>query len=531
MSLLAGLFGEANASNAAPWDDFWYQPLPFTSSTGLKINEAQAMRISAVYACVRILAETIASLPLFVYRRLPNGDKEKATDHPLFDILHTSPNRQQTAFTFFEQMQGFLALRGNAYAEIITDRIGNPVELRPLPATWVIPKKLIDGEIVYEVSQPNAVMRRVLADDMFHLPALAFNGLVGISPIRYAANSMGLSLAAETYGSAFFKNDANPGGVYEVPEALSDKAYKRLKSGIKKTHGGATNAKNPMILEEGLKWHQVSMAPNEAQFLETRKFQDVDIAAKIYRVPPHMIGIMDNSALKNIESQSLSFVINTIRPWLVRWEQMIDKSLIVDNDTYFAEFTVDGLLRGDSKARTNAYKTAILTGWMSRNEVRRLENMNSVDGLDEFLIPLNMGDADGDDATSGGRGTEEDIDRPTAMLEPLINDAAGRIVSAEIREVEKGIDRASGDNDKFSLWADRFYINHAKYVHGVLGPLTSACAGAGIKTNFKLPSISLGKSFIHISDLDSATKCMEVYKTDDYRLEQIKQVIWEGIEK
>jgi len=347
------------------------------------------MRASAVYACVKVLAETIASLPLIVYRRLPNGGKERALEHPQYRLLHDQPNGWQTSFEWREMTQGHVTLRGMAYSEIIPGPRGAVEELIPLHPDRVEPKRLENGSLIYIHRPENGKERRLTQEEVFVLRGLSSDGIKGLSPIEHARESIGLSLATEGYGARFFQNDARPGGVLESPNKLDESAYKNLKTSWAEAYSGVANSHKPAILEQGLTWKQMGMTSEDAQFLETRKFQLSEIA-RIFRVPPHMIGDLERSTNNNIEHQSIEFVVHTIRPWLVRWEQAITRDLLIGAGEYFAEFLVDGLLRGDFKTRSEGYASAVTTGWMTPNEVREKENLNPIEGGDELMKPLNM---------------------------------------------------------------------------------------------------------------------------------------------
>ncbi len=363
-----------------------------TTYTGVAVNEKTAMQTTAVYACVRILAETIASLPFPVYRRLSGGGKARAPDHPLYSILHDVANEEMTSFTLRETMMGHIALWGNAYAEIERNGAGDIVALWPLlpDRTWPERNKNTK-KLEYKTVLPDGTLALLSKEQVLHIPGLGFDGLVGYSPIAMTRQAIGLAQATEEFGGRFFGDGAHPGGIVEYPGTLSDVAYERYKKDAQENYGGLGKSHRLMVLENGLKYTQVGIPPEDAQFLETRKFQLNEIA-RIFRIPPHMIGDLERATFSNVEQQSIDFVVHTIRPWLVRLEQSIQFKLFTPTERrlFFAEFVVDGLLRGDVKTRFEAYGIAIDKGWMNRNEVREKENLNPQDGLDEFLVPLNM---------------------------------------------------------------------------------------------------------------------------------------------
>lgn len=360
------------------------------TSSGKNVNERTAMRVTAVYSCVRILSEAIAGLPLHLYKQIDKGGKEKAINHPLYKLLHDEPNPEMTSFVFRETLMSHLLLWGNAYAQIIRNGKGQVVALYPLMPNRMTVDRDSNGRIYYTYSvneSDNPKLRelgqiRMTKDEIFHIPALGFDGLVGYSPIAMAKNAIVMALATEEYGAKFFANGASPSGVLEHPGNIKDPD--RLRESWNTLFQGSGNSHKIAVLEEGLKYQPIGISPNEAQFLETRKFQ-IDEIARIFRVPPHMVGDLDKSSFSNIEQQSLEFVKYTLDPWVTRWEQAIHRSLLLESEKadYFAKFNVDGLLRGDYQSRMSGYATGIQNGFLSPNDIRSLENMD--------LIPDNLG--------------------------------------------------------------------------------------------------------------------------------------------
>lgn len=377
-----------------------YSFLTGMSTSGKRVNEKTAMQMTAVYSCVRILSETLASLPLHVYRYTDKGS-EKAKDHYLYKLLHDEPNPEMTSFVFRETLMTHLLLWGNAYAQIIRNGRGEVIGLYPLMPDKIKVDRDDEGRIIYIYKTVNLKTRngavfqenKVILEesDVLHIPGLGFDGLVGYSPIAMAKNAIGMAIATEEYGASFFSNGATPSGILEHPGIVKNPEAMR-ESWAKGFSGG--NAHKVAILEEGMKYTPISISPNEAQFLETRKFQLNEIA-RIFRIPPHMIGDLDKSSFSNIEQQSLEFVKYTLDPWVNRWEQAIDRKLIKENekDKYFVKFNVDGLLRGDYQSRMNGYAIARQNGWMSANDIRKLENQDLIgeeDGGDLYLVNGNM---------------------------------------------------------------------------------------------------------------------------------------------
>ena len=368
-------------------------PFLFGNTTsGKAVNERTAMQTTAVYACVRILSETIASLPLHLYKYNDTGEKERVTNHPLYYLLHDEPNPEMTSFAFRETLMSHLLLWGNAFSQIIRDGSGRVKALYPLLPNKVEVDRLQSGELVYHYRQDTGVTVTLRRDEVLHIPGLGFDGLVGYSPIAMAKNAVGMAIATEEYGAKFFANGANPGGVLEHPGIIKDIA--RVKESWNAAYQGTGNAHKVAVLEEGMKFQAIGIPPEAAQFLETRKFQINEIC-RLYRVPPHMVGDLERATFSNIEHQSIEFATHSIRPWVTRWEQSMQQSLILPSEkqSLFVKFNLDGLLRGDYKSRMEGYSTARQNGWMSANDIRELEDMNRIsvdDGGDLYLVNGNM---------------------------------------------------------------------------------------------------------------------------------------------
>ena len=369
------------------------------SLAGKNVNERSAMQMTAVYSCVRILAEAIAGLPLHLYRYKQDGGKERAIDNNLYHLLHDEPNKEMSSFIFRETLMTHLLLWGNAYAQIIRNGKGEVVALYPLMPNKMQVDRDENGELYYiytrsseEAKTMEGVTVYLTPRDVLHIPGLGFDGLVGYSPIAMAKNAIGLAIATEEYGAKFFANGAAPSGVLEHPGTIKDPS--RLRENWNSTFGGSANSGKVAVLEEGMKYTPISISPEQAQFLETRKFQ-IDEIARIFRVPPHMVGDLEKSSFSNIEQQSLEFVKYTLDPWVIRWEQSLSWSLLNEDEKqkYFFKFNLEGLLRGDYESRMSGYATARQNGWMSANDIRELENMDkrpAEDGGDLYLINGNM---------------------------------------------------------------------------------------------------------------------------------------------
>ncbi len=352
------------------------------------------MQMTAVYSCVRILAEAVAGLPIHLYNYNGDGSKEKAILHPLYFLLHDEPNPEMTSFVFRETLMSHLLLWGNAYAQIIRNGKGQVIALYPLMPNRMTVDRDKNGHLFYsyQTSKDEATNKSgtviLKPSDILHIPGLGFDGVVGYSPIAMAKNAIGMAIACEEYGAKFFANGATPGGILEHPGTLKDPS--RVRESWNATFGGSSNSNKVAVLEEGMKYTPISISPEQAQFLETRKFQINEIA-RIFRVPPHMVGDLEKSSFSNIEQQSLEFVKYTLDPWVVRWEQSICRSLLSKEEKtrYFVKFNLEGLLRGDYQSRMNGYATARQNGWMSANDIRELENLDKIpaeSGGDLYLV-------------------------------------------------------------------------------------------------------------------------------------------------
>lgn len=364
--------------------------------SGERVDEKSAMQIATVYACVRLLAETVASLPLHLYRYADNGaGKEKAIDHPLYKILYRQANPEMTSFSFRELFVTDLLLWGNAYAQIVRDGKNGILGLYPLLPENVEIDRAENGDLFYTYHaytdekpgehDKDIIFRR---DEILHVPGLGFNGLVGFSPIAMMKNSLGTTLAVEKYGSAFFKNGAQPAGVLEHPGILKDP--QKIRENWMNAYGGASNAHKVAVLEEDMHYKPISLPPEDSQFLSTREF-GVEEICRIFRVPPHMVQDLKRATFNNIEHQSIDFVMHTIMPWLVRIEQGIIKDVLIEEeqDEYFPKFNVDGLMRGDYKSRMDGYAVGFSNGFLSPNDIRRLENMDLIpaeEGGDDYYL-------------------------------------------------------------------------------------------------------------------------------------------------
>ena len=390
MGIFTGLF----RSRDKPTNQTVGNPHRFSfggTTSNKTVTEQTAMQMTAVYACVRVLAEAVAGLPLHFYQYRNDGGKEKATDHPLYYLLHDEPNSEMSSFVLRETMMTHLLLWGNAYAQILRKGKNEILGLYPLLPDRMQVERSETGQLYY-LYLSNKGQVKLEQSEVFHIPGLGFDGLVGYSPIAMSKNAIGMAIACEEYGAKFFANGANPGGVLEHPGTLKDPI--KIRESWNATFGGSSNAAKVAVLEEGMKYAPISISPDQAQFLETRKFQINEIA-RIFRVPPHMVGDLEKSSFSNIEQQSLEFVKYTLDPWISRWEQAMTRSLLTKEEKkkYFIKFNLDGLLRGDYQSRMQGYATGRQNGWMSANDIRELENLDKItaeEGGDMYLVNGNM---------------------------------------------------------------------------------------------------------------------------------------------
>ena len=441
------------------------------SYAGENVTVEGALQVTAVLAAFTILMEDTSSLPLITYRRLQRG-KERAYESPYYRLLHDEPNPEHTSLVYREFIMGHLLGWGNHYSQKIWDRKGVLRELWPLrPDRMEVFRE--KGQRKYLYTESNQAKRAFRADEIWHIPAFGFDGLMGYSRITLARNAIGLSMAAEKYGSKFFANDARPGFVLKSPKTLSDKAYERLTQSWDIIHQGSDNAHKKAILEEGLDIGTIGINPADAQFLETRQHQ-VDEIARMMRIPPHMLGSVDRSTSwgSGIEQQELGYLSHTLRPWLKRIEQQAHKDLLLDEEkpTLLIEHLVEDFLRTDITARMNAYVQAITNGIMTRNEARERENLNPVDGLDRMLIPLNMTTVDADPKTAPAKPTTKRSIDPR----PFVLDAARRIVRRETKELVDASKRWLDKDkpEKFQTWLAEFYKrDHVDFILRTLTPL------------------------------------------------------------
>ena len=446
---MSKLLAKYLAADFSPIDDFWYQDVALqgTSNSGVRVTAKTALAISTVYACVRIISSTVAMLPLIVFQRTAGGGKERAPDHPLFDVIHSRPNIRQSSFQFREMMMGHALLRGNAYAQIVPGPRGFADQLVPLHPDRMQAKLASNGTIHYEYLPINGPVQTFLQDEIFHIATLSDDGITGLSAIVLGKDSFGLTKAAENYGAKFFGEGQMPAGVLKMPGRLSQEGHDRLRTDWKERHGGVNNSQNIAIMEEGLEWQAMGLTNEDAQHLETRAFQVEEIASW-FGVPMALLQHTEKSTSwgTGIAQLTHGFVIFTIQPWLTRWEQEISQDLIINKDRFFPGFVLEGLLRGDPETRSKFYAIMVRLGIMTRNEVRSLENLNQLDGGDEPVPPPPM-------SNRVGLAPGE----PLSLTLQLATDAAGRMARREAEQVRNAATKHGGNPDDWALWVTKFY--------------------------------------------------------------------------
>lgn len=487
--------------------------------TGLDVDRYTALGLPVVWACVRVLAETLASLPLILYKRT-DGGKERADAHPLYPILHIQPNPEQTAFVFKEQLQHHLGIFGNAYAQIVRDGRGYVKELWPLDPSLVKPFRDERGLRFTYKKKDGAEEVTFEKNEILFIPALSFNGIQGYAPLEINKQTLGLALAAKRYAAEFFANNATPSLALVSPGKLTEEAAKRMAKSWRDSHGKWGKKGTPAVLEQGIEIKTLSAEPEKVQLVEIQKYLTREVC-RFYRMQPHMVQDLENATFTNIEHQGLEFVTHTIRPWLVRWEQAITTQLLTEKERkeYFCEFLIDALLRGDIVARSTAYRTFMEMGVLNADEIREMENKNRREGGDTYYAPQNW-------IATAGSGLEQQKEKdalaaeqlkaqmqaPPAEKQPeektaqrsvqapetrarksadsrrkianvfagLIRDSVARIVRKEKRDISGAVGDYVGKRDlgDLNLWLDKYYSDLPEYIRKQITPVYSAFSAA-----------------------------------------------------
>ena len=430
------------------------------TSAGQCINNNSALAISTVYDCIRIISEDLAKLPLPVFQQLSSGIKETRKDHPLYNVLNWKPNPEMSAMSFRNSIISHAVGWGNGYAEKVRDQNGNIKELWLLPPDRVKTKRRENGDLYYEIKQPNNTTVELGPDKIFHIPGFGYDGVQGYNVVQIARESLGLAAAAEMFGSKFFGNGAKTSLALTFPNGLSEKAHTNLQKSIERQVTGE-NQHRILLVEEGGKVETMALSQKDSQYLETREFSIEEIC-RWFRVPPHKVADLRRATFSNIEEQNIDYVTDTLVPWFIRTEQAVHNQLFTEDDQdggYYVKHNANALLRGNSKSRAEFYGKGITDGWMTRNEARGFEDLNPLDGLDEPLIPLNM-----ETVTQSEQRTE-------ATNDAFIEDVAGRIATAEERGLSTRVAKADDDRDRFNEWVNAFYGKQESYVLKCLSPL------------------------------------------------------------
>lgn len=475
------LIPRRRAGDPGPGDDFWYADHPAgPNHAGIIVTPDIALKASAVYACVKVLAETIASLPFAMFREGADGSRAPAPDHPLDEIIRFQPNATQTAVEFWEMMVLHGALRGTSYAEIVPGARGAVDALVPLHTDRVTPERLADGSLRFKVTDPRTgAPRTLLQEEVFRVPGLSSDGIKGLRAVDLAAEAIGLGMAADAYAARVFSNNLNIGGYLIHPKALTIEAGKELIQRLMERFAGARNAHRPIVLQEGMQFKPATMTGREAQLIEARKWQILEIC-RYWRIPPYMLGVSEGQPKSNVEQQALDLVKYTLRPWVRRIEQAVRRDLITAKRMYVAKFNMDALLRGDSAARAAYFSKALGSGgspaWMTVNEVRVREGLNKSD--DPSADTLAVGTNPSNEAPSA-RALRLTDGMPRARrvwdetLRELADDTlegrAARLVRKHVAAVRKAAMRHAGDPEAFEEWASAFFGGEVSSAMQALG--------------------------------------------------------------
>ena len=362
---------------------------------GQNMDSTTAMKYSAVFACNKVLAETFACMPAVLYLKDKNGERTAVNDLAIFDILHNAPNEEMSPFNFKEALITSLNLGGNTVSERLIGSKGQLVGLYPYEHSKVIISRDKNTKKLIYTVKDGTESKVLTRDQVFHVPNLSLDGIIGLSPITYAASAIWLGISYEQFGVNFYKNGANPSGSFENPTELGEEAFNRLKKELKLNYAGLKNTGTPMLLEGGMKFNPHTINPVDAQLLESKSFQIEDVC-RIYRVPQHLVQLLGHSTNNNIEQQSLEFVMYTMLPIFKRFEENINMQLLTPVERkagYYVQFNMSGLLRGDIQSRATYYAQGRQWGWLSVNDIRRLENMPAIPNGNIYMQPLNMGES------------------------------------------------------------------------------------------------------------------------------------------
>ena len=464
-----------------PTDDYWYAPAPWFSMAGVPVTPELVLNLSAVWKAVRMYGDAIGSIPCLLYRRLPAGGKEREPKHPLYDLLRWQPNSWQTAFEFWDMMAGHVVLRGNAYAEIVEGRRGFADQLIPRHPGRMQVQILPNGRLQYQYRTGAGTSLTYSQDQIMHFRGWSDDGVQGRVMTSVAAQSLGAALAADEYAARFFRQGATSSLAVIHPRELGDEGLENLQKSVTRYTAGLERAHGVLALEEDVKLEKLGFEPEKAQVLATREFS-VEEIARWTNLPAYALGNTKTPTYASAEAFRRDLVDFSYRPLAGRFEQVIQRDLVIVTDTYFAEFLLDAYLRGDLTTRSGYYHQA--TGgaaWMSPNEVRAIENLNALPGLDEVRQPLNTAVPESspaprrspERAASGGEGARR------TRAEAIVHEAAQRLVRTEIAAATKAAERFAQDAEGWQRWLRTFYDEHAVKVAQVLRlPLPHARAYA-----------------------------------------------------
>lgn len=492
------LTADVEFTHLDPLDPFWYEDIGSSraSATGIRVTEDRALRSSAVFACVNVTAQDIANVPLILYRRLGDGGKERATDHPLYNVLARQPNRWQGSGEMREMLQGHMGVRGNGYGEI-RFRGGEVDSIVPLRPDRMTVEQLENTRLRYTYRRPEGgEPKKYTQDEILHVRGFSSDGIVGLTPIGLAREAIALGLGYEEYSARFFRNNAEPAIGITTDQKLGKEKREELQRAWNKAHGGLKNTGKTAVLDMGMRIEKIGLSARDAQFIESRKFQIEDIA-RFYRVPPHKVGVSDQLNYSNMETMERTYVHDTLAAWARRWEEAIYRSLLTptEREEYFVEFLFDARLRGNTKDRYEAHNLSIFGGWKTRNEVRKTENLDPLPGLDEPLEPRNVTGNENRSRETGG-GVQGPADALSPALEIMAEDVAERIAGAEVGVLEPRAQKAAEDRGRFDAWVLDVYESHRAYVEKAIAPLVDV---AGLEDSGRLVAriVNSGREAVH----------------------------------
>jgi HK97 family phage portal protein len=503
-----------------------------TTRAGVSINEATALGISAVWAAVRCISEDVAKVPLEVLEVIGPSERRPVPGHALHYLLNIAPSEEMSAVNFRETLTAHALTVGNGYAEIERTEAGGPWALHPLAPRGVIPRRVYDlpeqpaGRIVYDVWNARTQRFSTLpAEDVLHVRGLGYDGLLGYSVIALARQSLGLTLAAELFGAAFFGNSARPSGILKTKGKLKDEARDRLRDSFASLYSRAENAAKVPVLEDDVEWIQTQITPDDAQFLMTRQFQIPEIA-RWFRIPPHKIADLSRATFSNIEQSSIDYVGDSLAGWFTRWEQELAMKLLPyrSQGRVCLEHDEAELRRGDLKSRYDAYAQGRQWGWLSVNDVLRAEGRNTIGPAgDKYMVPVNMQEAD----KLGVAPAEKPAATPPAgavLPEPGAKDAKRSAVAQAVvatwqpllTQAARGLLRVEADRVRraerqggVAKWAEGFYPDHLDHVRGAFMPAAEALAGvldvaAGVKLEVPRLAGELARRHVERSRAEAA---------------------------